>query len=345
MDIDIEWNSCAVEDALQTITTGNLDCVEYHWGNAIEVVYGCLRGLFISKPGHDLVCSDFSAIEGVVLAELAGESWQQEVFRTHGLIYEATASKVSGIPLDEILEYKKRTGKHHPIRKLGKVASLASQYGSWIMGWKAFGADEFLNDEEIKQSILAWRSASANIVSMWGGQKQRSWPYNEYYGLEGMAIQAILNPGIEFPYRSLSYIVKSNVLYCRLPSGRYLTYHKPLLTPSDRRPGTLSISFEGWNTNPKYGGIGWQRMETYGGRLVENCTQGVARDILAHAIVNLEKSGYPVVLHVHDEIVSEIPENWGSIAEFEEKMSKLPEWAAGWPVKAKGGWRAKRYAK
>ena len=228
-------------------------------------------------------------------------------------------------------------------KKVGKVAELASGFQGWIGAWKQFGADEFFNDEEIKNAILAWRAASPAIVEFWGGQQKRWQPH--FYGLEGAAVQAVLSPGTKFSYRGLSYIVNRDILYCQLLSGRYLTYHKPRLIPSDKRPGTLSLTFEGWNTNPKYGAIGWVRMSTYGGKLTENVVQATSRDILAHAIINLEKSGYPVVLHVHDEIVSEIPENWGSIAEFEEKMSKLPEWAATWPVKANGGWRGKRYAK
>ena len=340
----VEWNAEAAENAIETISTGNLDCVEYFWGNAIDVISGCLRGMFISAPGKDLICSDYSAIEAVVLAALAGENWRMEVFRTHGKIYEMSASKITGIPFDNFIQHKKETGQHHPMRKkVGKVAELASGYQGWIGAWKQFGADEFFNDDDIKKAILAWRSASPAIVEMWGGQVKDWFP--SFYGLEGAAVQAVLNPGKKFSYRSISYIVNRDVLYCQLLSGRYLTYHKPRLTPSDRKQDTLSLSFEGWNTNPKNGGIGWIRMQTYGGKLTENIVQATARDILAHAIVNLEKSGYPVVLHVHDEIVSEIPENFGSVAEFEEIMSKLPSWASDSPVKANGGWRAKRYSK
>jgi DNA polymerase len=340
----VEWNPKAVQDAFETVATSNLECVEYFWGDAIGTISGCLRGLFISAPNHDLICSDYSAIEAVVLAALAGEKWRMDVFNTHGKIYEMSASKICGIPFDEFIKHKNDTGQHHPMRKkVGKVAELASGYQGWIGAWKQFGADEFFSDEEIKKAILAWRAASPKIVEMWGGQ-QRNWQ-PEFYGLEGAAIQAVLNPGITFSYRNLSYLVKNDVLYCQLLSGRYLTYHKPRLEKSDRREGTLSLSYEGWNSNPKNGGMGWIRMFTYGGKLTENIVQATARDILAHAIINLEKSGYPVVLHIHDEIVSEVPENQGSIEEFEEIMAKLPKWAEGWPVKAKGGWRAKRYQK
>ncbi len=339
----VEWNARAVEDAFKSVATGNLDCVEYHWNDAFETISGCLRGLFISAPGKDFICSDYSAIEAVVLAEIAGEKWQQKVFSTHGKIYEATASTITGKTVEFYLEHKNRTGNHHSDRKLGKVASLASGFQGWIGAWKAFGAEEFLTEEEIKKAILAWRKASPAIVEFWGGQ-QRGW-FPDYFGIEGCAVQAVSNPGKTFEYRGFKWIVKNNILYCQLLSGRYLTYHKPKLIPSERRTDTLSLSYEGWNSNPIYGAPGWVRIETWGGRLVENLCQATARDILAHAIVNLERAGYPVVLHVHDEIVCEIPENWGSIKEFEEIMSTMPEWAKNWPVKAAGGWRGKRYGK
>lgn len=338
-----KWNTTAMEQAFSTVQSAELLCIEYYWGDATALISGCLRGMFIAKDGYDLICSDYSAIEAVVLAALSGEDWRLQVFRTHGKIYEQSAATITGIPFPEIIKHKEKNGEHHPARNLGKVSELASGYGGWLGAWKQFGADEFLNDDQMKEAILAWRDASPLIVEMWGGQK-RHWQ-TEYYGLEGSAIQAIAFPGKIFKYRSISYFVKDGTLFCQLPSGRYLNYHRVELKPSMRRMGTQEITFEGWNTNPKNGGIGWIRMSTYGGKLTENVVQAVARDILAHAIINLEKAGYPVVLHVHDEIVSEIPENFGSIAEFEKIMSTLPEWAQDWPLKAAGGWRAKRYSK
>lgn len=338
-----EWNPNAVDDALQIINTKDLNCVQYYFGDAIETVSACLRGLFISAENHDLICSDYSSIEAVVLAALAGEQWRLDVFNSHGKIYELSASKIIGTPFETYTDFKKETGKHHVDRKLGKVAELASGYGGWIGAWKNFGADEFLSENAIKQAILAWRRASPAIVEFWGGQ-QKDW-FPHLYGLEGAVVNAILHPGVKFDVGLISYVVVANVLYCTLPSGRHIVYHNPKLTPSTRRQDTYAISFEGWNTNPKYGVIGWVRMETYGGKLTENVVQGVARDILAHAIVSLEKAGYPIVLHVHDEIVAEIPEGFGSIEEFEKIMSTLPAWASGWPIKAQGGWRAKRYRK
>jgi DNA polymerase len=145
-----EWETPAVEQALDIIKTENLTFVEFIWGDAVAVVSGCLRGLFIAAPGHDLLCSDYKAIEAVVLAALAGEEWRLDVFRTHGLIYEMSASKITGIPFTDFIEhYEKNNKQHHPMRKkVGKVAELASGYQGWVGAWRQFGADAFFTEEE-----------------------------------------------------------------------------------------------------------------------------------------------------------------------------------------------------
>jgi DNA polymerase len=342
-----EWCPEAVEQAIETINTGSLACVEYHWTDALETISGCLRGMFVAAPGHDLLCSDYSAIEAVVLAMLSDEQWRIDVFQTHGNIYEMSASKITGTNYQAYLDYKALHGISHPDRKLGKVAELASGYGGWIGAWVKFGADKHFAEWQIKEAILAWRKASPKIVEFWGGQQRGYWkqPTTSYYGLEGNIVQAILNPGVEFQYRGLTFLVKNKVLYLRLLSGRYLTYHSPQLNASDRRVGTYEISYETWNSNPSMGKVGWVRVTTYGGKLCENVVQATSRDLLAHAIVNLEHRGYPVVLHVHDEIVCEVPNGFGSVQELEKIMTDLPQWAQGWPIRAKGGWRAQRYKK
>lgn len=343
-----EWNPDAVDQALKVIRAKNLDWVEHYYGDAIAVVSGCLRGLFTAAPGKDLVSSDFSAIEAVVLAELAGEQWRIDVFKTHGKIYEMSAAKISGVPFEEIIDYKKRTGEHHPLRKkLGKVAELASGYAGWIGAWKNFGADRFMNDDEIKQAILAWRDASPMVVELWGGQWRKhpkKWEFTpEFYGLEGAVVQAIMNPGTAYTYRYISYVVQADVLYCQLPSGRMLYYHTPrLYQGTDQRGLSIwKITFMGQNAVTG----AWERQETYSGKLAENCCQSVARDILTYAMRNLERAGYHIVLHIHDEIVSEVDKEFGSIEEFEKIMSTMPPWAADWPIKASGGWRGLRYRK
>ena len=327
-----EWNADAAEDALAAAKSRSMDIVEMYFSDALPTISGCLRGLFVAAPGHDLICSDYSAIEAVVLAELAGEAWRREVFRTHGKIYEMSAALVSGVPFDEILDHRKRTGQHHPMRKKGKVLELALGYGGWVGALVAFGADEFMTEQEMRDAASAWRKASPAVVAFWGG-------------IEDCVMTAILTPGHSFSYRGITYTVRGDALYCQLLSGRYLTYHRPRLGDSTRRIGEKTISFEGWNTNPKYGPIGWVRMETYGAKLTENIVQATARDIQVYGLLALERAGYPIVLHVYDEDVAEVREGEGSIEEFERIMSTMPAWASGWPIKASGGWRGKRYRK
>lgn len=330
-----EWNIDVVEEALQVISTQDVQAIEGRWKDVTKTVSGCLRGLFSATPGHDLLCSDYSAIEAVVLAELAGEPWRQEVFRTHGLIYEASASKITGIPFEEFTRHKAETGNHHPMRyKIGKFAELASGYQGALGAWKAFGADEFLTDDQIKEAVKKWREASPNIVNFW-------------YNIEKTAIAAVESPGRCYEHRGITFGVKNNILYCKLLSGRLLTYHEPHLVPDVTPWGkqVFKLTYMGWNTDPKKGPTGWLRMATYGGKMVENIVQATARDILANGMLNLDQAGYEIVLHVHDEVVIEVPEGTGSIEEVERLMSAMPEWCSHWPVKAKGGWRGKRYRK
>ena len=348
-----DWTVEAVEWAIKDILTRDLDHIITIWGDPADVLAGCLRGLLVAKSGHDLVCADFSAIEAVVAACVSRCQWRIDVFSGHAKIYEASAAKATGIPFEEILQYKKDNGQHHPARKtIGKVRELAGGYGGWINAWKNFGADKFMTDDEIKTDVLKWREESPEIVEMWGGQFKwcgpGKWDYRpELFGLEGAAIQAILSPGNWFGHIDVGYIVRDDVLFCRLPSGRYLHYHRPKLVPAEdklRRGPAWSITFEGFNTDTTKGPRGWLVMETYGGRLFENVVQAISADIQAEALVRLEDNGYPVVMHTHDEGVGELPEGQGSVKEMEAIMAQRPEWASWWPIRA-AGWRHKRYQK
>lgn len=348
-----EWTIEAVQEALGAIRTRRLDVVEYFFGDPIAVLCGCLRGLFTAAEGKDLICPDFSAIEAVVAACLSRCQWRIDVFNTHGKIYEMSASKITGVSFEEIIEYQERTGLDHKLRKtLGKVAELASGYGGWIGAWKNFGADKFMSDDEMKTAILAWRDDSPEIVEMWGGQFRQtgarmSEGHPELYGLEGAFIASVLNPGQTFEYYDISYTLLDDVVYCRLPSGRHLHYHRPRLAVKPGKwgkPDEYAITFEGWNSNSMKGPVGWVRMETYGGRLFENVVQAVAADIQFEAQGRLEAAGYPIVMHTHDESTMEVPVGWGSLEEAVAIMSQRPSWAAWWPIRA-SGWRHKRYQK
>lgn len=344
-----EWSWRSAVDALEVIATRRLDYLEYYFGDAVFTVSGCLRALFIAAPGKDLICSDYSAIEAVVLAMLAGVEWRVEVFRTHGKIYEASGAKVAGLTIEEVLEHKKLHGQHHPIRAKGKVMELSCGYGGWVGAMIAFGADAYMTEEEMKKAVLEWRAASPEIPEFWGGQWRRreggGW-HKELFGIEGAFVGAILSPGTETEYRGFKCRMEGDALYLRLLSGRYLTYHRPRLQLENKHGrDQFSISYEGWNTNPKNGPIGWIRIDTYGGRLTENLVQATARDIQWYGMRNLAAAGYPIVLHVYDEDIAEVPEGFGSVEEFEAIMSTMPPWAADWPIRANGGWRGKRYRK
>ena len=198
--------------------------------------------------------------------------------------------------------------------------------------------------------IMKWRAASPALVELAGGQiRGKPWRPDrmENYGYEGNFLNAILYPGQVFDVRGVTFQMIDDALFVKLPSGRYLTYHEPRAVPQQRFEGvtTFGLSYVTWNSNPAMGPLGWTRLNTYAGRLVENITQAVCRDIMSAAVVRLERAGYSVVMRVHDEIVSEVPEGWGSAEEFERIMAELPEWASDWPVKCGGTWRGKRYRK
>jgi DNA polymerase len=352
----VEWDANVMDKTIELLVTCDFERANFYLGAELYgAIAASMRGMVVSAPGHDLMCSDYSAIEAVTLAVLAGEQWRIDVFNTHGKIYEMCAAKITGIPFEEIRDYAMlHGGSNHPARKpFGKVPELASGYQGWIGAWEQFGAGKYMTEEEMKTNILKWREDSPMIVELWGGQYREtepgSWNFNwELYGLEGTAIKAVLDPGNWYTYRLISYGVHNDVLYCRLPSGRCLSYHQPRLeSGEDRRSKQECYRLTHMinNTNPKKGAMGWIRTDTYGGMLTENANQAVARDLQCNGMKNVAQAGYPIVAHVHDEIVAEVPHGQGNIAQFENLMMTLPDWAAGWPIKAAGGWRGHRYRK
>jgi DNA polymerase len=374
-----EWNTGAVRQALATLATRSLDEVERVWGpgKALPVIAGCLRAMYDAAPGHELISSDYNSIEAVAMAMVSGEQWRIDTFRTHGKIYEASASAMFNIPFEEMMAHRgyspeqlllpewwtlkpANKGSHHPLRKTGKIAELAFGFQGWLGSAKAFGMPG--TDEEIKDNILRWRRASPSIEWLWGGQTAGKangirrngdrWSKEPFYfGVEGAFLQAALSEGVEFRITRLdgtdtgfSYTRHGNVIWAKLPSGRHLKYHNPLVT-AGQRAGEMSLSYEGWNTNPKNGPVGWIRMDTWGGRLVENLIQACCRDILTPAVLRLEAHGYPVVMRTYDEIVSEVPVGYGSHEEFERLVEEREAWYKDWPVRAPDSWRNPFYQK
>jgi DNA polymerase len=356
------WAFDMVPHVLEIMSSRSLGLVEWFFGDALLAIQGCVRGLFQAGEGNDLIASDYSAIEAVVAAMISGEQWRIDTLRARTDIYLASASKITGTPLETYLAWPDlHGGDNHPDRQnIGKVAELALGYGGWEGAWRAFDPDEGdKSSDQIVSIIRAWRDASPQIVAHWGGQRVRdNWQWrDELYGIEGAVIRAIRSPGTyqvpnppsvggitPFPVE-IGLYVRDDILRMVLPSGREIKYYEPRLEPSTNRPGTLAISYMTWNTNPKYGPLGWVRMLTWGSRVYENADQAISHDILRGAILRLRAAGYPTVLHVYDEIVGEIPLGTGSVEEFERLMLPTEPWARGWPIRATGGWRGRRYRK
>jgi DNA polymerase len=349
------WRVDMVDHVLAVMAYRSLPLVEWYFGDALLCISGCIRGLFVARDGYTLMASDYSAIEAVVIAMLAGEQWRIDAFTRGDPIYLVSASKITGVPVAEYLAHASTTGEHHPDRQcIGKVAELGLGFGGWVNAWLAFDSSGRFTDDEIKRLILAWRDASPAIVEFWGGQHRgRPWDRDrraELYGVEGHAVLALLNPGTTFRYQGMLFFTRdhpsgSRALIIRLLSGRELTYHDAALSPSARDPSEYAITYWTWNSNPKYGRMGWVAMSTFGGRLVENIVQATAHDIMRHGVLGLRAAGYPTILHVYDEILVEVPEGTGCVEELERIMATMPDWAAGWPIRADGGWSGKRYRK
>lgn len=343
-------NENPVDDVAAIMASQSLPVVEHFFGDALLSISGCMRGMIVAADGYDLIASDYSAIEAVVTAMLAGCQWRIDAFRERKDIYLVSCAAMGmGLTYEDYVAYADENGSHHPHRqKKGKVAELALGFGGWVGAWRQFDPDGS-TDDEVKATILAWRDASPEIVEMWGGQARgKPWDANrrfERFGFEGAMVNAIQHPGKEFTSNGIAFYMRCDALIIRLLSGRELTYHSPRLWQSDRDAGLLKITYMTWNSNPKYGSYGWGPMETYGGRIAENIVQATAHDIQRFGIEALEAAGYPIVLHVYDEDVAEVPKGFGSIEQFEAIMSTMPPWAEGWPVRASGGWRGRRYRK
>ena len=297
------------------------------FGSVPDTLSQLIRTSFIAEPSNALVDADFSAIEARVISWLAGESWRLDVFRTHGKIYEASASQMFGIPLERI----KKGNPEYALRQKGKVAELALGYQGGTGALIKMGAlDMGLTEAELPDIVNRWRDANKRIRDLW-------------YSMEAAAVQ-VIQTGQPVGLRSLVLAREMDAgnnldfLTIRLPSGRKLYYAHPSL--GQNQWGKPSITYMGMDQTTKK----WKLIETYGGKLVENCVQAIARDCLAEAIERLEAANYPVVFHVHDEVVVECTAERASLDDIAAIMGQPVLWAPDLPLGA-DGWVGAFYKK
>jgi DNA polymerase len=295
--------------ARDLVKEGRFEDLQMLFGNTPGVLSELIRTAFIPREGHRFIVADFSAIEARVLSWLAGEKWRLEVFQSHGKIYEASASQMFHVPIDEIT-------KGSPLRQKGKISELACGYGGGVGALKSMGALEMgVEEHELQGLIDNWRRANPHIVNFW-------------WEVDKMAIKAVKERtrtrthGIVFTY-------KSGMLFVTLPSGRDLVYVKPKLMLN--KFGREGLTYEGIGTTKK-----WERIETYGPKIVENIVQAASRDLLAEAMLRLDKAGFAIVAHVHDEVICEVPVGESSVEEVCSIMSESPKWSEGLPLDADG---------
>lgn len=298
-----------LELARSLVKEGRFDLVELLYPSTPEVLSELIRTAFVAKPGCRFIISDFSAIEARVLAWMSGEAWRLRVFSTHGKIYEASASAMFGVPIEEI-------GKTSPLRQKGKIAELALGYGGSVGALVSMGATKMgLSEEELPDLVSQWRLANPHITEFW-------------WKVDAAAFKAV-KERCTVQMDRLLFEYRGGILFIHLPSGRKLSYVKPRLELN--RFGREGITYEGVGESKK-----WTRIETYGPKMVENIVQAVSRDILAEAMLRLEKAGFDIVMHVHDEVVLEVPEGISSVEEVNELMAVNPSWTMGLPLKAAG---------
>ena len=310
--------------ARQLVKHRQLDGLKVVYGSVNDTLSQLIRTAFVAPEGHVLIDADFSAIEARVISWLADQEWRLEVFRTHGKIYEASASQMFGVPLELI----KKGNPEYALRQRGKVAELALGYQGGVGAMRNMDSGGLLADlpdEEVQDIVNRWREANSKIRDLW-------------YAFDSAAVQ-VINYGGSVKVRCCTVareydcVQGTTCLTILLPSGRKLYYVDPAI--GENRWGNPSISYMGMDQTTKK----WKRIETYGGKLVENCVQAIARDCLAQAIDHLEEAGYPVVFHVHDEVVIDIApyaDNETMLKSVVEIMAQPIPWAQGLPLGAEG---------
>lgn len=305
-----------LDTARELVKRQRMEAIRMIYGNIPDTLSQLIRTAFVPREGCHFCVADFSAIEARVIAWLAGEQWRLDVFRTHGKIYEASASTMFGVPLESIV----RGNPNYKLRSKGKVAELALGYGGGVGALVSMGALNMgLAEEELPDIVKRWRQSSRRICDLW-------------YAVEQAAQEAVEYGVITTLPRGVTFSRDENFLFIRLPSGRELFYNHPMLRPNDRNK--KEIWFYGVNQKNRK----WEPVSTWGGKLVENIVQAIARDLLCNAIQNLMQAGYVINFHIHDEVILEVPDadRTKNLPDAVSRMCALPGWANGLPLNADG---------
>lgn len=311
------------------------DYIGMIYGSPMQVLSDCLRGFLVAAEGYELFSLDLAQIEARGLAWLAGDELTLEGFRTHGKHYEMEAARMFGLTLDQIIEDKKKGGTK---RQAGKVGSLAFQFGGGVNAGRRMGKTNGVKNTDARWAELRdlWRESHPEVKRYWDQ-------------LENAAMSAVRNPGGRYyagdtPGREVMYRVVGSFLFCKLPSGGVISYPYPEIQAREMPWGEIkdTLTYKHWDGQKNL----FLRVTTWGGKLAENVTQSLCRDIFAEGMLRLHMDGYPIVTHNHDEAVLEILETMSTevLRWAVDLFARVPKWAVGLPI-AVTTWRGKRYRK
>jgi len=307
-----------LEQARDAIAANDYELITLLYDDIADVLSQLIRTAFIPSKGYIFGVADFSSIEAYIIAWLSTEQWRLDVFATHGKIYEASAASMYKVPIESITKNSEERAK-------GKIAELALGYQGAVGALDKMGADKMgLTYDEKKSIVKKWRAASPKIVEMWDV-------------FEKAAIRAVKTkkPVKLSQYKGIVFDCNAEVMTIQLPSGRKLYYQSPIIRPN--KWNRDAIRYMGINQDTKQ----WGYIDTYGGKLTENIIQAIARDCLSDALVNVDREHYPIVMHVHDEIIAELDDTYSLSPEDDLRdlcdiMTKPIPWAPGLNLKADG---------
>ncbi|OSA88768.1 UNVERIFIED_ORG: hypothetical protein B2H98_16990 [Clostridium botulinum] len=299
-----------LDNARLLLREGKFEDLEFLFDSIPDTLSQLIRTAFIPSEGNRFIVADFSAIEARVIAYLSNEEWRLEVFRTHGKIYEASASQMFHVPIESIKKGSDLRGK-------GKIAELALGYGGSVGALTSMDKNKSIPEEELPGLVKSWRNANPNITKFW-------------WDCDKAAKKAIQERTTVTLHHGIKFIYDPGVLFIELPSGRRLSYLRPKIEPGPY--DKTIITYEGLQQTSKQ----WTTLETYGPKIVENIVQAFARDCLGETMFNVAKTGFNIVMHVHDELILDVPKGVSSVDEVCELFAKPIPWAPGLPLKADG---------